>query len=69
MTYYTITTSNAYGIARFPNVRNLAQAIVFAMQFSANGSSDVVDQETGAIMASFTDGKLTYADLDPYAGY
>ncbi len=69
MTYYTIITSNAYGIARFPNVRNLAQAVIFAMQFSANGSSDVVDQETGAIMASFSDGKPTYFDLAPYAGY
>lgn len=69
MTYYTIITTNAYGTCKFVNIRNLGQAILFAIRFSRDGESTVIDQGTGAIMAILKDGEPTYVDADPYAGY
>lgn len=74
MTYYTIEitdllSANTY---KHTNIRNLGQAILFAIRFSRGmRRSTVIDQTTGAVIAEYElgDPNPVYFDHDPYAGY
>lgn len=80
MTYDTIEIRNTLiGItARYVNISNLGPARLMAQRLGQGFRvavsqgfrvADVIDQTTGAIVASYEDGEVTYMDMDPYAGY
>ena len=72
MTYYSIEIRNTITgqTYRYTNCRNLGTARLMAQRFSQGYRiADVVDQNTGAVMATYEEGEPTYMDLDPYAGY
>lgn len=72
MTYYTIEIRNTLTeqIYRYVNIRNLGTARLMAQRFSQGfRTADIIDQTTGAVMATYTEGETVYLDLDPYAGY
>lgn len=72
MTYYTIEITNTltHETYRYVNIRNLGFARRLGERLSQGFRQvDVVDQTTGAVMATYREGETTYLDLDPYAGY
>lgn len=72
MTYYTIEIRNTITdqTYRHVNIRNLGTARLMAERFSQGFRiADVIDQSTGAVMATYKEGEAIYVDYDPYAGY
>lgn len=72
MTYYSLEIRNTLTAEtyRYVNIRNLGFARTLGQRLSQGFREvDVVDQTTGAVMATYREGETTYLDLDPYAGY
>lgn len=72
MTYYSLEIRNTLTdeTYHYVNIRNLGFARRLGERLSQGFRQvDVVDQTTGAVMATYREGETTYLDLDPYAGY
>ena len=72
MTYNTIEISNRFDneTYRHVNIRNLGFARTLAERLSiGERTADVIDQTTGAVVSTYSNGVPTYMDWDPYAGY
>lgn len=70
--YYSLEIRNTLTneTYRYVNIRNLGFARTLGERLSQGFREvDVVDQTTGAVMATYRGGVTTYLDLDPYAGY
>ena len=74
MTYYNysikITDTITGKTYNHVNITCLGTARLMAERFSQGFRvADVIDQNTGAIKATYESGEATYMDYDPYAGY